>query len=56
MYVCICNGYRDAEIREMARSGAHCARSAYLMLGSGPRCGLCLAAAQELIDLVHRDE
>ena len=40
MYVCICNAYRDAEIREAA-------------LGGGPRCGRCLPTAQELIDREH---
>jgi bacterioferritin-associated ferredoxin len=50
MYVCICNGYRDAEIREVARSGVQCARDAYCSLGSGPICGKCLDFAQALID------
>ncbi len=53
MYVCICNGYRDAEIRDMARSGIRCARKAYDALGDGPNCGQCLAVAQDLIDRVH---
>src|SRR3546814_5304324 len=26
MYVCLCNGYRDTEIREIAESGVRCAR------------------------------
>jgi bacterioferritin-associated ferredoxin len=53
MYVCICNGYRDAEICRVARSGIRCARTAYSSLGNGPRCGRCLAVAQDLIDQVH---
>ena len=53
MYVCICNGYRDTEIRRVARTGIRCARTAYLLLGHGPRCGRCLAVAQDLIDRVH---
>ncbi len=55
MYVCICNGYRDAEIREVARSGVRCAKKAYHALGDGPNCGRCLAVAQDLIDGVHGD-
>jgi bacterioferritin-associated ferredoxin len=55
MYVCICNGYRDAEIRRVARTGIRCARTAYSLLGHGPRCGRCLAVAQDLIDRVHED-
>ena len=53
MYVCICNAYRDAEIREAARSGLRCAHKAYAALGGGPRCGRCLPAAQDLIDREH---
>jgi bacterioferritin-associated ferredoxin len=53
MYVCICNGYRDTEIRRVARSGVRCARTAYVLLGHGPRCGRCLALAQDMIDRVH---
>jgi len=53
MYVCLCNGYRDAEISEVARNGVRCARRAYFQLGNGPRCGQCLEFAQDLIDEVH---
>ena len=55
MYVCICNGYRDADIRRVAQTGIRCARTAYLLLGDGPRCGRCLDVAQDLIDRVHED-
>ena len=54
MFVCLCNAYRDAEIREAARFGARRAKDVYAALGRGPRCGRCLAFAQGLIDEVHR--
>ena len=53
VFICICNAYRERDIAGMAQSGVHCARQAYAMLGSGPRCGQCLKDAQALIDLVH---
>ena len=53
MYVCLCNAYRDAEIREIARSGLRCAHEAFAALGGAPRCGRCLPTAQELIDREH---
>ncbi|NIA70092.1 hypothetical protein HBA54_15915 [Pelagibius litoralis] len=56
MYVCLCNGYRDGDIREMAESGVRCAREAYMALGSGPRCGACLPCAQDIVDAVHSPE
>ena len=53
MYVCLCNGYRDSEIREVAESGVRCAQEVYLTLGNGPCCGTCLDCAQEIVDSVH---
>lgn len=53
MYVCLCNGYRDTEIREIAESGVRCAREVYLTLGNGPCCGTCLDCAQDIVDSVH---
>lgn len=55
MYVCLCNGYRDSEIRDVAREeGATSAEEAYLTLGEGPCCGRCLPTAQEILDREHR--
>ena len=53
MYVCLCNGYRDQEIREIAESGVRCAREVYFTLGNGPCCGTCLDCAQGIVDDVH---
>jgi bacterioferritin-associated ferredoxin len=50
MYVCICNGYRDSELRELASSGVACAIEAYHTLGGGPCCGRCVPTAQQIID------
>ena len=54
MYVCLCNGYRDAEIREVAaETGERCAEQVYLSLGNGPCCRSCLDCAQEIVNGVH---
>lgn len=50
MYVCVCNGYRDHELRRAAREGARCPQSAFATLGGEPRCGSCLDVAQALIE------
>jgi bacterioferritin-associated ferredoxin len=50
MYVCMCHGHRDAEIREQARKGRRTALEAYRALGDEPDCGTCLDAMQEIID------
>jgi len=56
MYVCVCNGYRESEIRDAARAGVRCARRVYQSLGSGPQCGKCLDHAQDLIDRTQERE
>ena len=53
MYVCLCNGYRDVELRELAGKGIASAAEAYKALGKGPDCGRCLDCAQQIIDQVH---
>ena len=53
MYVCLCNGYRDEEIREVAASGVRCAREVYFTLGNGPCCGTCIDCAQGIVNEVH---
>ncbi|MET4807493.1 (2Fe-2S)-binding protein [Limibacillus sp. MBR-115] len=55
MYVCLCNGYRCHEIREVAREGASSAEDAYLMLGEAACCRRCLPTAQALIDEERSD-
>lgn len=50
MYVCLCNGYRESQIRDMARDGHTTAAGAYEALGNGPCCGKCVNFAQTLID------
>ncbi len=55
MYVCMCNGYRDADLREVARTGISSAEEAYAALGREPNCGNCLDCAQWIIDQVHME-
>ena len=53
MYVCLCNGYREAELRQVAQEGITSAAEAYNALGNGPCCGRCLDCAQQIIDQVR---
>ncbi len=53
MYVCLCNGTRDHDLRKVAQSGIRCARRAYASLGARPRCGRCLDTAQQIVDEAH---
>ncbi|HEX9876389.1 MAG TPA: (2Fe-2S)-binding protein [Gammaproteobacteria bacterium] len=53
MYVCICNGHRECEIREAAAAGLRCAREIYSHLGKPARCGRCLELATRVVEEVH---
>ena len=50
MYICLCNGYRESELRDMARKGFSVAEEAYEALGDGPCCGQCVDFAQEVMN------
>lgn len=49
MYVCLCNGFRDCELRAIGKGGIRCAETAYALLGSHPKCGACLETAQNVL-------
>lgn len=50
MYVCICNGVTDRQIREAAEAG--CASMAELTMrtGAGATCGSCLLLASDILE------
>ena len=54
MYVCLCNGYRESELRDLAAKGISCPIEAYTTLGNGPCCGQCLDFAQNILDEAQR--
>lgn len=54
MYICICNGHRESEIRAAAAKGLRSADEIYRHLGKPARCGRCLDLASRLIDEVHQ--
>jgi len=49
MIVCVCNAIRETDVREAARRGATCPKSAYQSLGRRPNCGQCFSFAREII-------
>jgi len=49
MYVSLCNGYRNCELKALAQQGVRSAHAAFHTLGAGPRCGRCLSIAQRVI-------
>lgn len=49
MYICLCNGVTEREIRDSARKGASL-HDLERCLGVGAGCGRCRSAAEELLD------
>ena len=41
MYVCICRGITDKQVREAVREGAQSVSGVYRCLGCTPNCGQC---------------
>lgn len=51
MYVCLCNGYTDSEIKTAVReNGVQSADDAYASLGNGFCCGACRECASEIVE------
>lgn len=57
MYVCLCNGYTDSEIKTAVReNGVRSVDEAYASLGNGFCCGACRDCAQDIVanELPHQ--
>ncbi len=55
MYVCICNGITDRDIRDAVRGGAHDLESLAAATGCSTVCGSCGALAEELLQETRRE-
>lgn len=53
MYVCLCNGVTECEIRKVAEAGCHTISELTMRTGCGANCGSCVAMATQLLDEVH---
>ncbi|MCK7545237.1 MULTISPECIES: bacterioferritin-associated ferredoxin [Marinobacter] len=49
MYVCLCTGVTDREIREAAENGVSSMRQLGKELGVGRQCGRCACTAREIL-------
>ncbi len=49
VYVCICNGVTDHQIREAADDGVSSVAELTMRTGCGSNCGSCLEMAGELL-------
>ena len=49
MYVCICNGVTDHDIRHAAEAGCKSMAELTMRTGAGANCGSCVDMASELL-------
>lgn len=49
MYVCICNGITDHQIREAAAAGCATVAELTMRTGAGANCGSCLEMAMDVL-------
>lgn len=50
MYVCLCNGVTDHQIRQSINEGASSLHDLQNALGVATQCGQCACLTQELLD------
>lgn len=55
MYVCICNGVTDRDIRQAAEAGCRSMAELTMRTGAGSTCGSCVDMATALLDEVHAE-
>jgi bacterioferritin-associated ferredoxin len=49
MYVCLCNGFTDKQVRALAPAADGSAASVYRSLGVRPKCGKCVPVVREIL-------
>ena len=50
MYVCLCNGFTERDVRRVLSQGAISPGRVYRALGCGPQCGRCKPQINDLIE------
>jgi len=53
MYVCLCNGVTEREIRQTAHNGCRTMAELTMRTGCGAGCGSCVCMATDILDEVH---
>lgn len=49
MFVCMCNGISEEDLRDAARECGGHAEDVYLRLGKTPQCAMCLGEAEAIL-------
>lgn len=49
MFVCLCNGFTERQVRECLGEGAQSVAGVYRCLGK-PQCGKCIGHVRQMVD------
>lgn len=49
MFVCLCNGFTERQVRECLQDGARSVAGVYRCLGK-PQCGKCIGHVREMVE------
>ena len=55
MYVCLCNGVTERDIRQAAQAGCSGMPELTMRTGCGANCGSCVPMACQILDEVRAD-
>jgi len=55
MYVCLCNGFTDRQVRALPEAAGGSTAGIYRALGVRPRCGKCVPMVKEIVRTAARD-
>lgn len=54
MYVCICNGVTERQVRDAAQAGCGSIAELTMRTGAGANCGSCVSAAEAILGEVRQ--
>jgi bacterioferritin-associated ferredoxin len=56
MYVCLCHGFTDRQVRSVAARPESNVAEIYRALGGPPRCGKCVPTVRDLVRAGSSDD
>lgn len=52
MYICLCNGFTDRQVRSSTETGSVSVSQVYKALGCQPKCGKCVPIVRDMLKSV----
>jgi bacterioferritin-associated ferredoxin len=52
LYICLCNGFTDRQVRRSVEAGSASVSQVYKTLGCVPKCGKCVPMVRDMLESV----